>query len=54
MICMGSGRRKEYLAAIRRYPIRKFYVIFTDAINNDIEPSPGFNQKLYVLIVRIE
>ena len=53
MICMGSGRRKGYLAAIRRLSIREFYVIFTNAIYNAIEPFTGFNQKLYLLIVRI-
>ena len=42
---MGSGRRKEYLAAIRRYPIRKFYVIFINAIYNDIEPSVRIQPK---------
>ena len=37
MIYMDSGRRKEYLAGIKMHPIRQFYVIFADAINNAIE-----------------
>ena len=42
---MGSGRRKEYLAAIKRSPIGKFYVIFIDSINNAIEPFAWIQPK---------
>jgi len=45
MICTGLGRRKEYLAGIRGHPIRKFYVIFINAFNNDIEPFAGVQPK---------
>lgn len=46
MTCTGSGRQMEYLAAIRRHPIRKFYVIFINAINNAIEPSAMIQPKI--------
>ena len=45
MICMGSGRRKEYLAAIKRSPIGKFYVIFIGSIYNAIEPFARIQPK---------
>ena len=45
MIFTVSGRRKEYLAAIRRHSNRKFYVIFTNAIYNAIEPFTRIEPK---------
>lgn len=45
MTCMGSGRRKRYLAAIRRCPITKFYVIFMDANYNAIESFARIRPK---------
>ncbi len=42
---MDSGRRKRYLAAIRRCPITKFYVIFMDANYNAIEPLAWIQPK---------
>ena len=48
MIYMDSGRRKEYLAGIKMYPIRQFYVIFADAINNAIELIRPESAKNYI------
>ena len=45
MTCMGSGRRKEYLAAIKRSPIGKFYVIIIESIYNAIEPFARIQPK---------
>lgn len=48
MTCMGLGRRKEYLEAIKRSPIGKFYVIFIDAVYNAIEPSARIQPALHL------
>jgi len=45
MTYMGSDRRKEYLAAIKRSPMGKFYVIFIDSIYNAIEPFAWIQPK---------
>ena len=45
---MGSGRRKEYLAAIKVHMIRQFYVIFIKAINNAIEQIRQDSTKNYI------
>jgi outer membrane lipopolysaccharide assembly protein LptE/RlpB len=45
MTCTGLGRQMEYLAAIRRRPITKFYVIFMDTNYNAIEPFARIQPK---------